>query len=564
MVEPMDPLECRELHRIQASPPRPHGRRSGARGPGWRNDRFGSWWSIPPGCHVSARGGPGSMSAILGWVRDGGTHGFADVEVAARAKRPAPSSIAQVGIRAAPVHASLRGSVWRHIHRADARPLAMVFFIDPGAIRQIFTGDADWFRSGRAFAVFEPFFGPNSLLLLDGARHRRERRLLMPPFHGKRMRLYGEMMCEIADRSIDAWPVDTSFPVYARLQDITLEVMLRVVFGVADQSRLFRLRAALVEALGLWDVRNPLRPIKAWWRFGRIRREIDELLHDEVRRRRAARPEERTDIMSMLVTARDEDGLPMSDEEVRDEMFTMLVAGHETTATSLAWVIHRLVEHPDVLAGCPRGGSVGRRERTLPAPAYCRADCSARLPGCGNQGDGAPPPGRAHRRAPARDGPYLRLRGAAGRLYCRAMHLPRSPPTRPVARAEFVRPPPVRGEAHGPLYVLPVRRRGAPLPGRSVRDLRDEDRVGPRVVTHDPAAGSRLCRSRRAAWSGAGPFLRLAGDTHGGLTGAGTFTGPCRPRTGASTDASAYCWKPTPPREQHTRVDAVALRHHRD
>ena len=119
----------------------------------------------------------------------------------------------------------------------------MVFFTDPGAIRQIFSGDPDRFRSGRAFAVFEPFFGPNSLLLLDGARHRRERRLLMPPFHGKRMRLYGEMMCEIAARSLDAWPVDTSFPLYARLQDITLEVMLRVVFGVADESRLFRRRA---------------------------------------------------------------------------------------------------------------------------------------------------------------------------------------------------------------------------------------------------------------------------------------------------------------------------------
>ena len=224
----------------------------------------------------------------------------------------------------------------------------MVFFSDPGDIRQIFTGDADQFRSGRAFAAFEPVFGPNSLLLLDGARHRRERRLLMPPFHGRRMRLYGEMMCEIADRSIDAWPVDTSFPVYARLRDITLEVMLRVVFGVDDESRLVRLRAAIVEVLGLWDVGNPFRPIRAWWRFGRLRREIDALLLDEVRNRRAEEPGERTDILSMLVAARDEDGSPMSDEEVRDEMFTMLAAGNETTAKLLAWVIHRLTVHLDV------------------------------------------------------------------------------------------------------------------------------------------------------------------------------------------------------------------------
>ena len=253
----------------------------------------------------------------------------------------------------------------------------MVFFTDPGAIRQIFTGDLAQFRSGRAFAVFEPFFGPNSLLLLDGARHRRERRLLMPPFHGKRMRLYGEMMCEIADRSIDAWPVDTSFPVYARLQDITLEIMLRVVFGVADESRLIRLRAAVVEALDLWDVGNPWRPIKAWWRFGRVRREIHELLLDEVRRRRAARPEERIDIMSMLVTARDEDGLPMNDEEVRDEMFTMLVAGHETTATLLAWVIHRLLENPVVLAAAR--AEVASVVRNGPHPPPPTAEQIARL-----------------------------------------------------------------------------------------------------------------------------------------------------------------------------------------
>ena len=158
-----------------------------------------------------------------------------------------------------------------------------------------------------------------------------------------------ETMCEIADRSIDSWPVDRSFPVHARLQDITLEVMLRVVFGVADETRLVRLGKAVVEALELWDVGNPLRPIKALWRFGRVRREIDALLLDEVRRRRAEGPEERTDIMSMLLAARDEDGSAMSDEEVRDEMFTMLVAGHETTATLVAWVIHRLLENLDVL-----------------------------------------------------------------------------------------------------------------------------------------------------------------------------------------------------------------------
>ena len=155
---------------------------------------------------------------------------------------------------------------------------------------------------------------------------------------------------------------------------------MRVVFGVADESHLIRLRAAIVEALGLFDVGNPLRPIKAWWRFGRVRRGIDELLHDEVRRRRAAGPEERTDIMSMLLAARDEDGSPMSDEEVRDEMFTMLVAGHETTAALLAWVIHRLTEHlarPRLLRSRSAGSATSmrssrrRRACTRSCPSSC-------------------------------------------------------------------------------------------------------------------------------------------------------------------------------------------------
>ncbi len=226
----------------------------------------------------------------------------------------------------------------------------MVFFSDPVAIKQIFTGDPDQYLAGRANRLFEPFLGPNSLFLLDGARHRRERRLLKPPFRGERMRTYGDMISEIADRSIDEWPVGTSFPIRSRLNDITLDVIIRVVFGMEDVARLTGLRAVLIEALGFLDAGSPLRQLMARWRFDRLRRDIHELLDDEIRRRRAARPEERTDIMTMLVSARDEDGVPMSDEEVRDEMITMLMAGHETTATSLAWVIHHLLEHPDVLA----------------------------------------------------------------------------------------------------------------------------------------------------------------------------------------------------------------------
>ena len=144
----------------------------------------------------------------------------------------------------------------------------MVFFSDPGAIKQIFTADPDQFRAGGANKIFETLFGPNSLLLLDGTRHRRERKLLMPPFHGERMRLYGEMMSRITDQSISGWPVGVSFPIYPHLQAITLDVILRVVFGLDDQSRYSRLRTVIVDALRLLEFGNPFRPIVAWWRFG--------------------------------------------------------------------------------------------------------------------------------------------------------------------------------------------------------------------------------------------------------------------------------------------------------
>ena len=173
-----------------------------------------------------------------------------------------------------------------------------------------------------------------------------------------RMRLYGAVMGEVADRSIDDWPVETSFPLHARMQHITLDIILRTVFGVEEGSRLARLRALLIEFLKLvgnsplllvrW-LQIDLGPLTAWRRITALARAIDTLLYDEIARRKAAPRDGRTDIMAMLVAARDEDGRPMSDAEIRDEMITMLLAGHETTATSLAWVMHRLLHHPEVL-----------------------------------------------------------------------------------------------------------------------------------------------------------------------------------------------------------------------
>ena len=192
--------------------------------------------------------------------------------------------------------------------------------------------------------IFKLLVGPNSILLLDGARHQRERKLLMPPFHGERLRLYGDIMCEMADRSIDAWPVGTSFPIHPRLQEITLDVILRIVFGADDAALLSRLRTLLIRWMNFnWG------PLTFWKRVTQLRR-IDRLLYHEIARRKESKQRGRNDIVSMLVAARYGDGRPMSNEEIRDELMTVLVAGHETTATSMAWVIHHLLQDPTVLA----------------------------------------------------------------------------------------------------------------------------------------------------------------------------------------------------------------------
>jgi cytochrome P450 len=234
----------------------------------------------------------------------------------------------------------------------------LVILSDPAAVKQIFTGDADELRAGEANVVLAPFVGPDSLLLADGARHRRKRRLMMPPFHGERMQLYGALMRSIADRAIDAWPVGQPFPLHAETQRITLDVILHAVFGL-EGAEMEALRARLVEGaavvtehpmLMLKWLQRDLGPLTAWRRVERLRDETDAILFAEFARRRAEARTDRTDVLSLLMAARDEDGHAMSDGELRDEMITLLLAGHETTATTLAWVIQYVLAHPAVLA----------------------------------------------------------------------------------------------------------------------------------------------------------------------------------------------------------------------
>ncbi len=230
-----------------------------------------------------------------------------------------------------------------------------VLFSNPTAIKEILTGDDDALHAGEASAVLHPLLGANSLLAVDGARHTRERRLMLPPFHGERMLAYGETMRDITDAAIDAWPIGRAFPVQDEMQAITLEVILRTVFGLAEPERLALVRKRVRRLVGL--VVNPIWLLPAMnkdygrlspgHRFARVKREVDELLFAEFARRRAGAGEG-DDVLSMLVAARDEDGQAMSDEELRDQMVTLLLAGHETTATALAWAVHHIIEN-DVL-----------------------------------------------------------------------------------------------------------------------------------------------------------------------------------------------------------------------
>lgn len=234
-----------------------------------------------------------------------------------------------------------------------------VMVFEPEMVKQLFRGSPERLRAGEANAVLGPIVGDRSVLLLDGAEHLRERRLMLPAFHGERMRTYETVMRRAADRMVDSWQVGEPFTLLPSLQALTLDVIMSAVFGVAQgerQEELKRRIRALLDPVG-----SRLGVLAMALSGGRIgatagrgfeesRRLLDELIYDEIARRRVAQDlEERDDVFSMLLTARDEDGRPMTDRELRDELVTLLLAGHETTATGLAWAFELLFRNPAVL-----------------------------------------------------------------------------------------------------------------------------------------------------------------------------------------------------------------------
>jgi cytochrome P450 len=228
----------------------------------------------------------------------------------------------------------------------------------PEAIKQVFTGDPRLLHAGEANIVLLPVLGEHSVLLLDEPAHMKERKLMLPPFHGERMKAYGDVMAEVAADEIERWPGDRPMRMRPRMQAMTLEIILRAVFGVGEGERLNRLRDQLRRMLNMFS--HPRRAIfmvllgpERLRRFPPFRRRlerVDRLLYEEISARRgAADLAERDDILSLLLQARHEDGEPMTDRELRDELMTLLVAGHETTATGLSWAIELLAHHPEEL-----------------------------------------------------------------------------------------------------------------------------------------------------------------------------------------------------------------------
>jgi len=239
----------------------------------------------------------------------------------------------------------------------------LVYVADPALVKQLFTGSPEQLHAGEANAtVLEPALGPNSVLTLDEGPHMRQRKLLLPPFHGEQIRRYGELIREVTLAEMESWPVGEPFALRPHTQRITLAVIMRAVFGVHDEARLVRFERLIENfsdrvsaVLAFPMLRRDLGRWSPWTRFVRAREALDEFIYEEIALRRAeggagTDGPERGDVLSLLLAAEHDDGSPMSDEELRDELVTVLGAGHETTATGLAWAMERLLRTPRVLS----------------------------------------------------------------------------------------------------------------------------------------------------------------------------------------------------------------------
>ncbi|KAF3884963.1 MULTISPECIES: cytochrome P450 [Nostocales] len=236
----------------------------------------------------------------------------------------------------------------------------IVYFSHPQAVQQIFNADSSYLDGGRGNGILKFLLGENSIVLLGGDSHKRQRQLLAPPFHGDRMKTYAVAIREIARQVSHSWKIGQPFNIRASMQEITLSAILRVVFGLDEEPRLDKLRyllSSLLESISspfvsailfFPSLQKDLGSWSPWGRFLRLQQQIDEMIYALIQERRAECNQNRQDILSLMMSARDENGEAMTDEELHDELMTLLVAGHETTATALTWAFYWIDFVPEV------------------------------------------------------------------------------------------------------------------------------------------------------------------------------------------------------------------------
>jgi cytochrome P450 len=270
-----------------------------------------------------------------------------------------PAAVQTLGWWTRPV-AFVEGARARYGSRFTVRLLAerpLVLLSDPAEVKALFTAPADVLHPGEGARLLEPLVGRRSLILLDEGDHLGQRRLMLPAFHGEHIQRLAGVMAEVAEREVASWPHDERRPMHPRLQALTLEVILRAVFGLDSGERLDAIRSRLIELLSLASrastilppVQRSLGGRTPWARFVAVREETDALLFELIdERRRAGEPGD--DVLALLLAARDEASSPMTPAELRDQLMTLLVAGHETTASQLAFVFERLAREPEIMS----------------------------------------------------------------------------------------------------------------------------------------------------------------------------------------------------------------------
>ncbi|MEH2056178.1 MAG: cytochrome P450 [Nostoc sp.] len=245
--------------------------------------------------------------------------------------------------------------------RLASKSPPLIFVSNPEVLEQILTNDTKGLEApGDTNLVFESLLGKGSVITISGAEHQRQRQLLLPPFHGERMRSYSQIISDITEKVISQYQIGQPFNIRSAAQAITLRVIMQAVFGLNEGPRAEKLQHFLGEMLEKGSsvlsvaflyfpaLQRDFGPINFWGKQMRRQQDADKLIYEEIQERREQPDPSRTDILSLLMAARDEAGQPMTDEELRDELMTLLVAGHETTATAIAWAFYWIHKIPSV------------------------------------------------------------------------------------------------------------------------------------------------------------------------------------------------------------------------